>query len=69
LGEPSGDLHLMAETDLEAVLAEVVRLSPEILVVDSIQTITMPQMGLVSGSVALLRESAILLLEVAKKSG
>ncbi|MHB1757493.1 MAG: DNA repair protein RadA [Leptospirillum sp.] len=69
LGEPSGALHLMAETDLEAVLAEVVRLSPEILVVDSIQTITMPQMGLVSGSVALLRESATLLLEVAKKSG
>ncbi len=69
LGESSGSLNLMGETDLEAVMREVVRLSPDILVVDSIQTVTLPQMGLVSGSVALLREAATLLLELAKKSG
>lgn len=69
LGQDAGDLHLLPETDLETVIREVALLKPEILVVDSIQTITLGSMGQGAGSVTQLRESAALLLELAKRSG
>lgn len=69
LGQKAGDLHLLPETDLEAVIREVALLKPEILVVDSIQTVALGSAGPGSGSATQLRESASLLLELAKRSG
>ena len=68
LGHKGGDLYILPETDLEAIVGEVKRLSPELLVVDSIQTVTMGADGPSSGSVGLLRESASVLLELAKRA-
>lgn len=68
LGRKGGDLYILPETDLETIVGEVERLSPELLVVDSIQTVSMGPGGPASGSVGLLRESASVLLELAKRS-
>ena len=69
LRQSGGDLHLLPETDLESIVREVALLKPDLLVVDSIQTISMGSMGLATGSVGQLREAASLLLELAKRSG
>ncbi|MHB1606401.1 MAG: DNA repair protein RadA [Leptospirales bacterium] len=69
LRQSGGDLHLLPETDLDAIIREVAILKPEILVVDSIQTISMGSAGLATGSVGQLREAAAVLLELAKRSG
>ncbi|MEC4683500.1 MAG: DNA repair protein RadA [Nitrospirota bacterium] len=61
-------LFLLPETDLSLVLAEAARLSPDILIVDSIQTVFLPEWTQSAGSVIQLRETAATLLEFAKRS-
>ncbi|MHB1286292.1 MAG: DNA repair protein RadA [Leptospirales bacterium] len=69
LQQSGGDLHILPETDLEAIVREVALLKPDLLVVDSIQTVSMGSMGLATGSVGQLREAAALLMELAKRAG
>jgi DNA repair protein RadA/Sms len=61
-------LFLLPETDLSLVLAEAARLSPDLLIVDSIQTVFLPEWTQSAGSVIQLRETAATLLEFAKRS-
>ena len=61
-------LFLLPETDLSLVLSEAARLSPDLLIIDSIQTIFLPEWTQSAGSVIQLRETAATLLEFAKRS-
>ncbi len=61
-------LFLLAETDLSLVLSEAARLSPDLLIVDSIQTVFLPEWTQSAGSVIQLRETAATLLEFAKRA-
>ncbi len=61
-------LFLLPETDLSLVLSEAARLSPDLLIVDSIQTVFLPEWTQSAGSVIQLRETAATLLEFAKRS-
>ena len=63
------DLFLAAETDLAAVLGHVDAVSPEVLVVDSVQTISAASVDGTSGGVAQVREVAAVLTRVAKERG
>ena len=67
LGAVSPDLHLMAETTLEAVLSEVERLAPAALVVDSIQTACTSALESAPGSLSQVRECAARYIEAAKR--
>ncbi len=62
-------LFLVTETNLDAILDHVAALKPEMLVVDSIQTIYLPDLDSAAGSVSQVRESANRLRELAKSSG
>jgi DNA repair protein RadA/Sms len=64
----SGDLLLFAETDLRAILEALEQLRPKILVVDSIQTLALPDVESSAGSVAQVRECATALMEFAKRT-
>jgi len=64
----SEELLLLTETNLEAVLEQVTALKPDILVVDSIQTVYLPDMNSTAGSVSQVRECANRLRELAKSS-
>ncbi len=66
LGVP-GDLKLMAENDLSAVLSALEEEKPEILIVDSIQTVYLPELSSAPGSVSQVREAASRLLRLAKE--
>jgi DNA repair protein RadA/Sms len=61
------DLYLVAETSLGHVLAHIDELSPDVVVVDSIQTVFDPDLGSAPGSVAQVRECAARLVREAKE--
>ena len=63
------DLYLVTETNLQIILEHVTELNPRLLVVDSIQTTTLPELESSAGSVSQVRESASHLRELAKSSG
>jgi len=60
------ELYLAAETDLGAILTHVEQVRPEVLVVDSVQTIAAPNLDGVPGGVTQVKEVAAALIRVAK---
>jgi DNA repair protein RadA/Sms len=69
LGVDAEGLLLWTETDLAAVQAELDTVKPKILVVDSIQTIYLPDLESAPGSVAQVRECGARLMTLAKSRG
>ncbi len=63
------NLYLVTETDLDTIFEHVAALKPDLLIVDSIQTVYLPEMDSAAGSVSQVRESANRLRELAKSSG
>jgi len=59
-------LYLHPEIDLDAITTEVDRLHPSLLVVDSIQTLHLPELNAAPGSVTQVRECGLRLLRLAK---
>ena len=68
LGEVASSLLVFCETDLERVLAAVAELTPDVVVVDSIQTLARPDLEGGPGSVTQIRECGLALLHLAKGS-
>lgn len=66
LGAIDGELFVLAETSLEAVLAHVEQLAPELVIVDSIQTAFLEEVPSSPGNVTQLRECTVRLMNVAK---
>jgi DNA repair protein RadA/Sms len=60
------ELYVAAETDLGAILTHVEQVRPEVLVVDSVQTIAAPSLDGVPGGVTQVKEVAAALIRVAK---
>jgi len=67
LGTMSDAIHLFTETSIERILAEVEKLKPVALIVDSIQTVHTSANGSMPGSVAQVRDSAGVLMTAAKR--
>ena len=66
----NGDsLYLLTETDTDAVLAECDRLKPDVIIIDSIQTMSSERFTSVQGSITQVRESAMTLISYAKTFG
>ncbi len=68
-GTLSPDLYLLCETDLDAVVAAACDLSPQALVVDSIQTMRSTGVDSSPGGVNQIRECALRLETLAKDTG
>lgn len=60
--------YILAETDIDAIFAHVNELKPDLLVVDSIQTIYTTLLDSTPGSISQTRECAALLMRYAKTS-
>ena len=69
LGITGERLYLLAETDLEVILTQIEQLSPSLVVIDSIQTVNIPELGAAPGSVSQVRECTLRLMQWAKLSG
>ncbi len=69
LGVSNPGLRLMAETNLALIVAAIRDTSPDVAVVDSIQTTYHPEIESAPGSVAQVRECTAALMHLAKTSG
>lgn len=62
----SDNFYLMAETDLSLVAQEIEKIQPDMVVVDSIQTMMVPEQTGVAGSVSQVRQATSVLMRIAK---
>jgi len=60
------NLFLAAETDLATVLGQIAQISPDLVVIDSVQTIASAEVEGSAGNVSQVREVAASLIQVAK---
>lgn len=69
LGRMSDNCYVVTETSLESIFAHIAKVQPELLIVDSIQTIASDDIESSAGSVSQVRECAARLLRYAKQTG
>ena len=69
IGRVSDNCYIVTETSLENIMGHIKKLSPELLIVDSIQTVASDATESAPGSVSQVRECAARLLRYAKESG
>ncbi|HQL92139.1 MAG TPA: DNA repair protein RadA, partial [Anaerolineaceae bacterium] len=63
------NLLLVTETNLGTIMQHIAEHKPALLIIDSIQTMTLPNMESAAGSISQVRESASQLREIAKTTG
>lgn len=69
IGRMNDNLLIVCETSLETIMNHIQEVQPEIVVVDSIQTIASENIESSAGSVSQVRECSARLLKYAKESG
>ena len=69
LGASGAGFYVLSENDVNGVSKRMEQLSPSVMVIDSIQTMYLPEIASAPGSVSQVRECASLLMRIAKNSG
>lgn len=69
IGKLNDNCFIVCDTSLESILNHIAQVDPELLIVDSIQTIASDAIESSAGSVSQVRECAARLLRYAKESG
>ena len=67
LGDFQGELYLMSETNLDIVEETIIKHKPEVVIIDSIQTMFKEEISSAPGSVGQVRETTATLLKIAKQ--
>jgi DNA repair protein RadA/Sms len=65
----SPGILVVSEVEVDRILAMVAEVKPEVLVVDSIQTMFSPELGSAPGTVSQVREATVRLMLTAKRTG
>lgn len=63
----SEDFYVMPETDLRTILETIEKISPAVVVIDSIQTVSLSELDNSPGTLTQIRECTVMLMEQAKK--
>ncbi len=63
------NLLVLSETDLETVMAHMEQIRPRLVIIDSIQTVFLQDLGSAAGSVGQVRECTLRLMRWAKDTG
>ena len=69
LGVDKGQIYVLAETGLTEVLEAADELEPDIMIVDSIQTMYDPEVSSAPGSVSQVRECTMSIMRMTKEKG
>jgi DNA repair protein RadA/Sms len=69
LASVSPNILVVSEVEVDAILAMIDSIRPEVVVIDSIQTMFSPELGSAPGSVSQVREATVRLMLMAKRSG
>ena len=62
-----GELYVLAETDLDAILGAISELKPEIVIIDSIQTMNDAELSSAPGSITQVRECTMRIMRLTKE--
>lgn len=68
LGGGKGLCQVLAETNLQAILSQVEHVQPQLLIIDSIQTLYSDEIESAAGTISQVRDCAAQLLRVAKET-
>lgn len=68
LGLKGNNLYLLAENDLKVILGQIIELSPRLVVIDSIQTVSLSEIEAAPGSITQIRECTLMLMRWAKQN-
>ncbi|MCL0094482.1 DNA repair protein RadA [Dehalococcoidales bacterium] len=68
LGLKGERLYLLAETNLGVILNQIEQVSPQLVVIDSIQAVSLPELDTAAGSITQVRECTLRLMHWAKLS-
>lgn len=69
LGIQGDSIYLLIENDLDAIISECKRLSPDVIIIDSIQTITSEALSSAPGTPTQVREAALNFINYGKSCG
>ena len=69
LGIKGGNLYIMAENDMNIIELGIKELRPDVVIIDSIQTVYFPELSSGPGSVSQIRESTVKCLRLSKETG
>ena len=69
IGQVTGDLRFLCETSLDTVREVIQERKPDVVVIDSIQTMSMEDVSSAPGSVSQVRECTNVLMQIAKGMG
>jgi DNA repair protein RadA/Sms len=68
LGVRDGELYLLAETNLERIIAQAEKIQPRVFVLDSVQTVFSAKLSSSPGTISQVREAANGIFRFAKKN-
>jgi DNA repair protein RadA/Sms len=66
LGIDNQNIHVLAQTDIDEIAREIEVLSPDLVVIDSVQTVYRSEVSALPGSITQVRECALRLAHIAK---
>jgi DNA repair protein RadA/Sms len=69
LGHVGDELYIVSETNLDALFEHIKKISPDIIIADSVQVLYLDDISSAAGSVSQVRECAARLTVLAKNSG
>ena len=69
LGVNGGEIYVLAETDIDGITASIDEVQPDIVIIDSIQTISDADISSAPGSITQVRECTLRLMRVTKEKG
>lgn len=69
LNVASDRLYVLTDTDIQTIIGEKERVEPDVMIIDSIQTITSAAAGNTAGSITQVKECAAALINCAKYTG
>ena len=69
LGIECDSLFLLTENDVDSILSECERIKPDVIIIDSVQTMSVEKFTSAPGSITQVRESAMCLINYAQTTG
>lgn len=69
LGVDGGEIYVLAETDMDNIIAAIGRANPDIVIIDSIQTVSDAEISSAPGSLTQIRECTMRIMRTAKDNG
>ncbi len=69
LGVGGEDLYILTETNIEKIIEQITRISPQIVIVDSVQTMYSGMISSAPSSITQVREAAMAFIGLAKSKG